>query len=274
MSFPSVDPGAGRRPALPEVPLLGGTSNRGQVVRVGDTVRRPPHATGASTRALLDHLESVGFDGAPRHLGTDHRGRVVLTYVVGDAVTRPYPAWAMTDAALRSVADLLRRYHAAVAGFDPSGLDWPRPVPAQYSGGLVSHNDPNLDNVIFRDGRAVALIDFDLASPGSALWDVAAAARLWAPLRLDTDIDDQRRGAALRRFRRFVDDYGLGEQERAALPAAVLRNHDWSYRIVQDGVRSGHEAFTEYWRSGAGARADRTRWWYGHTTALHRALVD
>ena len=44
-------------------------------------------------------------------------------------------------------------------------------MPAAYREGLVSHNDPNLDNIIFRDGEAVALIDFDLASPGSALWD-------------------------------------------------------------------------------------------------------
>ena len=34
-----------------------------------------------------------------------------------------------------------------------------------YCHRLVRHNDPNLNNIIFRDGRAVALMDFDLAKP-------------------------------------------------------------------------------------------------------------
>jgi phosphotransferase family enzyme len=55
--------------------------------------------------------------------------------------------------------------------------------PPPFAGELVSHNDLNLDNVVFGDGRAVSLIDFDLAGLGSPVWDVACAARLWAPLR-------------------------------------------------------------------------------------------
>ena len=58
----------------------------------------------------------------------------------------------------------------------------------------MSHNDPNLDNVIFSGDRAVALIDFDLAGPGSAAWDVACAARLWAPLRDESDVPCRLRG--------------------------------------------------------------------------------
>ena len=111
-------------------------------------------------------------------------------------MTPPYPAWSLTDAALRSVAELLRRYHEAVAGFDGTAHRWPRLPPEPYSGTLVCHNDPNLDNVVFRAGKAVALIDFDLASPGTALWDVAAAVRLWSPLRSDEYITDARRGQA------------------------------------------------------------------------------
>ena len=54
---------------LTEIALHGGTANRGLVVRQGDTVRRPLRPTSAATHALLNHLEHVGFDGAPR-LGT------------------------------------------------------------------------------------------------------------------------------------------------------------------------------------------------------------
>ena len=106
-------------------------------------------------------------------LGIDDQGREVLTFVPGDAVTPPYPAWALTDDALRSVAVLLRRYHEAVAGFEPAGHDWPAVAPPEFDEGLACHYDLNLDNVIFRGGRAAALIDFDWANPGSAVWDVA-----------------------------------------------------------------------------------------------------
>src|SRR3712207_7405941 len=43
----------------------------------------------------------------------------------------------------------------------PTPYEWPPSPPAPFAEGLVSHNDVNLDNVVFRDGRAVALIDFE-----------------------------------------------------------------------------------------------------------------
>ena len=62
---------------------------------------RPPQCRIVTTavRDLLLHLESVGFDGAPRYLGTDDLGREVLTWIDGD-VHSAVPAWAMTDRAL------------------------------------------------------------------------------------------------------------------------------------------------------------------------------
>jgi hypothetical protein len=257
----------------PEDPLWGGTANKGLVVRVGHTVRRPLRATSASTHALLQHLTDVGFDGAPRFLGIDDKGREVLSYVRGEAITPPYPTWALTDEALGSVANLLRAYHDAAATFDAAGHAWPRPVPAPFCAGVVSHNDPNLDNIVFRDGRAVALIDFDLAGPGSRVWDVAAAARLWAPLRHDEDIADARRGRTLSRLRHFIDAYGLDAAGRAVIPHAVLDNHDWCYDVVRHGVESGHAGFTAYWHEAA-ERAHRTRRWYLENLDLLQAAVD
>lgn len=257
----------------PEIPLLGGTANRGLVVRVGDTVRRPARPTGPAVHALLRHLEAVGFTGAPRFLGTDASGREVLSYVEGRAITLPYPGWALTDAALTSVAGLLRSYHEAVAGFDPAPHRWAPSPPAPFTGRLVLHNDPNLDNVVFRAGRAVALIDFDLASPGPRVWDVAAAARFWAPLRMDADVPDGRRGRTLARFRLFADEYGLTPAERDRLVEAVLANHDWLYQVVRAGAENGHAGFADYWLSGARDRAARTRGWYARSTALLRAAL-
>ena len=240
-----------------EVLLHGGTANRGAVFRVGDTVRRPARPTTPATAALLDHLAGVGFE-APRHLGLDRHGREVLSYVPGEAVTLPYPSWALERPALESVARMLRRFAEAVEGFDPSPHAWPAPPPAQFAGPTVAHNDPNLDNVVFRDGRAVALIDFDLAAPAARVWDVGAAARLWAPLRPADTIDDVRRSDALARFRAFVDAYGLEGEDRSRVVAAAAAHHEWAYRIVERGAEQGRPGFASYWTESAAARTRRT----------------
>ena len=244
-----------------EIPLRGGIANRDLVVRRGDTVRRPQRATSAATHALLTYLEEVGFDGAPRFLGVDHLDREVLSFLPGQAVTPPYPAWALTDSALRSVAHLLRRYHEAVSGFDHRPHSWPPSPPAPYQGTLVCHNDPNLDNVVFRDGRAVALIDFDLASPGSPIWDVACAVRLWSPLRSDAYITDARRGRTLDRLRTFVEAYGPQSVDPDLLIGAVGANHDWLYAVIEEGAQRGNPGFADYWRE-AHQRVAATRVWY------------
>lgn len=256
-----------------ETPLLGGTANRGLVVRVGDTVRRPLRASSPATHALLRYLEQVGFEGAPRLLGIDDQNREVLSYLPGETVIPPYPSWSMTDAALESVARLLFRYHEAAAGFDPSGHTWVEPVPPPYAGRLVSHNDPNLDNVVFRDGVAVALIDFDLAGPGSALWDVAAAVRLWAPLRPDADVADARHGRTLSRMRVFADAYGLDQADRERLVDAAAANHIWCMNYVRRGAETGHPWFHRRWTGGEADLTDRTNAWFAAESARLRAAV-
>src|SRR3954462_8377313 len=87
----------------PEVVLVGGTANRGQVVRVGETVRRPQRPSRPAPHALLCHLAAVGFDGAPRFPGVDEEGREGLSVVPGTAGPPPFPEWALTDEALVSV---------------------------------------------------------------------------------------------------------------------------------------------------------------------------
>jgi hypothetical protein len=229
-----------------EVPLPGGIANHGKVFRIGNTVHRPQRDTSPATHALLRHLERVGFDGAPRFLEVDSQGREVLTYIPGTPPIPPYPDWALTDEALVSVAELLRAYHEAVARFDHTPYNWPSSPPQPMAGQLVSHNDPNLDNIVFRDGRAVALIDFDLASPGSRLWDVACAARLWVPLRPDGYITDARRGRAFQRLRLFVDSYGLDRVERSHILSAVQQNQQWFFELVNWHIAAGHRAFVQY----------------------------
>jgi Phosphotransferase enzyme family len=256
-----------------ELLLPGGLTNAGLVTRVGDTVRRPRRQDSPSTWALLDHLERLGFDGAPRFLGLDDHGREILSFIPGEAVLEPYPDWALTDEALVSVAELLRRYHDAVRSFDAARRTWPDFVPPEFRDGLISHNDPNLDNVIFSGGVAVALIDFDLASPGSAIWDVMCAARLWAPLRDERDVPEALRGRTLERLGIFVDAYGLARRDRPRLVDAAIHTHERCYRVVRTALSDGHESFGRMWREGGQARTDRTqRWLASHGSQMRAAL--
>jgi len=240
-------------------PLGGGCANRGLVVRVGDTVVRPIAPCWRATHALLAHLSAAGFDGAPRVLAAGPINET-LTYIDGQAAVPPLTEDTLTDAALVSVADLLRRYHLAAASFDPAGYRWPRPIPARFRTGLVSHNDVHPANLVFRDGRAIGLIDFDWAGPGSAAWDFAAAARYWAPLWDDRDIADSRQGRAVDRFRIFLRASGLPRIGRRQVAEAVLANHDWMYAIVTEAAAAGHQGFADHWSAVAGS-ATRARVW-------------
>ena len=248
-------------------PLAGATANRGLVVRVGDTVRRPLAPCWPATHALLAHLSAVGFDGAPRVLAASS-GTEILTYMHGQAAVPPLAGDVLTDAALVSIADLLRRYHRAVASFDPAGHRWPRPIPITFRTGLVSHNDVHPANLVFRGGRAVALIDFDWAGPGSAVWDFAAAARYWAPLQPDRDIADDRQGRALKRFRIFLEASGLSRSGRRKVAEALVANHDWTYAIVTEAAAAGHQGFADHWRTVEGPAARARRWCVRHRSDL------
>ena len=260
-------------PSLPEERLAGGTANRGLVVRVGDTVRRPRSGASRGIHALLAHLHAVGFTAVPHPLGVDEQGREILTYLQGEVPIAPYPDWSLTDEAMISMAGLLRRYHDQVADFDPSPYRWGARIPDGFGPRLVSHNDPNLDNVVFRDQEAVGLIDFDLAAPGSRVWDLAIAARLWAPLRDEQDITDARAGRSMARFRVLLDAYGLPRRERDLVVEAVLPSHDWIYGLIDHGARAGQPGFRQYWTPSIVARTGRTRHWYvRHAPDLRRAI--
>jgi hypothetical protein len=242
------------------------------VVRVGDAVVRPAAPCREATHALLAHLSAAGFEGAPRVLAAG-AATEVLTYLDGQAAVLPLTGQLLTDTALVSVAGLLRRYHLAVASFEPAGYHWPRTVPARFCTGLVSHNDVHPANVIFRRGEAVALIDFDLAGPGSAAWDFAAAARSFAPLQDDQDVADERQGRVLDRFRIFLQATELPRAGRREVAEAVVANHDWTYAIVTEAAAAGHQAFADHWRAVAGSAARARRWCEQHQRDLLAAAA-
>lgn len=230
---------------MSEQALVGGMDPGRGVVRVGDTVRRPRMRAGV--QELLLHLERVGFPGAPRYLGTDEDDRQVVSWVDGDVPVPPYPDWAMTDSALVSFGRLLRDYHAAVASFSPVASDWSTEWADPRGGPLVCHNDLFPENVVFRGGVAVALIDFDMAGPGRPLWDLAIAAEEWAPLhapgtRLSTPADLD----AVHRVGLLAGAYGLAPEQAEELLDVVVEEKAHSTANVLAQAAAGDPVWAEH----------------------------
>ena len=268
-----------------EIPLVGGMDPRWAPVRVGDTVRRQAGSSRESVRDLLLHLEAVGFDGAPRHLGTDERGREVLSYIEGDVPLPPYPAWAMTDAALADLGALVRRLHEATASFVPPAgaawaTDWADPTGTTADGFgpdmTICHNDLFPENVVFRDGRVVALIDFAMAAPGRPLWDLAIAAELWGPLgdpaRRDqhpADLDGIRRLGVLAR------GYRLETERATELVDAIIEERAQSVANIRAEIAAGNVSWTDNWAAAGGDErsAADDAWIAANRAALVRAAA-
>jgi hypothetical protein len=273
---------------LVEVPLAGGDVTEG-VVRVGDTVRRPVGPHSPLVHALLAHLEAAGFTGAPRFLGIDQSGREVLDYVDGEVAGRPRPAWIADEARLASVGRLVRAYDDAAVSFtpppgllpggaapgsaapEPPGLP---PAPA-YPPELIGHTDITPENVVFRDGRAVALIDFDLAKPATRADEMFNAMLWWAPLFDPRDVDPLLRQVdAPRRARILADGYGLSgaDRERIAEVAMVRTRRSW-YLMKQRAETHGG-GWQRMWDAGAGDEIKRREAWLDrHAAALTAALT-
>jgi hypothetical protein len=190
------------------------------VVRVGDTVRRPPQPAGV--RALLEHYERVGFDGAPRFLGIDEQGRETLSFVAGEPALAPVPS---TDGVVAAIGQLLRRAHDAGAGFvPPPNPGWLQSVDEPTE--VIGHLDLFWTNVVFRNGMPAALIDWELAAPTSRTLEVALAATYWAGIRIDEQLVQwgiplERRGE---RLRLLCDSYGLDASQRARLLDALVEH--------------------------------------------------
>ncbi|MET4648216.1 aminoglycoside phosphotransferase family protein [Streptomyces sp. NBC_00121] len=259
--------------------LAGGMVNAGAVFRRGSLVERPAPPTARALHAHFLALEEHGFDAAPTPVQLTADGREQLTYIPGDVALPPFPRWVMTETALSSVGSLLRRLHDASAAITvDTRAAWPQALADPAGGRILCHNDVCLENVVFRDGHATALIDFDLAAPGRPLWDVAMTARYWVPML------DPESAAALypvgldvpRRLRLLADSYGLSLQERAELPGIIEQATASCRAFVTDRVTDGDPVYTQaLTERGGWQRWDRVQEWLeAHHEMFTTALLD
>src|SRR5487761_1690892 len=213
------------------IPLSGGNVTSA-VVRIGNTVRRPAGPSTPAVHALLTHLLSVGFTAAPRPLGIDERGRQVLSYAPGVVAWPDHFDLLADDAALRRMARLVRDLHDAASSFvPPPDAAWQVAMPAPTAE-LIVHNDIAPWNLVIGE-RGWVLIDWDGASPGSRLWDLAYAFHGFLPLTATAGTGGLPSQA--HRLRVFADAYAMdGAQRKALVP--LLAQRTMAYRTAIDNL--------------------------------------
>lgn len=259
-----------------EIQLRGGVANAGSVVRSGDHVLRPSNPHTPTIHRFLGSLARTGFDGASQPVGVHTDGRERLRFIDGDVPLTPYPDWAQTDEALASIARLMRRFHVAARGFEQrAGDTWSAEMADPDGGSIVCHNDVCLENVVFRDGAAVGLLDFDFAAPGRPVYDLACFARMCVPIDDDSRVRFGWEPANLAAQLRLVaDEYGLVAEERgelvAALDGSIARGGEFLLRRVEEG----DENFIEMWNSMGGMKRFDVRraWWAGTRPQFDAAM--
>ena len=245
--------------------MHGGVANAGAVVRSGSHVLRPSNVHSTSVHAALTALRDAGFSGASRPVGIEPDGRERLDFIPGEVPTPPYPAWAQSDEALASITRLIRGLHDASVGLELAAGPWSDEMADPDGGPVLCHNDVCLENVVFRDGVAVGLIDFDFAAPGRRTFDLASFARMCVPI--DDDVNAARLGwhPADRpaRLRIVADAYGLSADDRIDVLSLLDRSIRQAGEFVRRRVEAGDPGFVQMWAEmGGGERFDRRRAWW------------
>ncbi|RFB11441.1 aminoglycoside phosphotransferase [Bacillus sp. HNG] len=209
--------------------LTGG--NVSNVYRSGDTVRRELKPDSVKIHTLLQHLESKGFDFAPKFLGIDEKNREILSFIEGEAGNYPLKKYMLSNDVLKEIVKMLRLYHDAVSDF-PLSAEWKPMDNTPDKMEVICHNDFAIYNIIFNHERPVGIIDFDVAAPGPRLWDIAYTLYTCVPL---SRIYHSETGEAVyydpstdanrikQRVKLFFESYGIEGMEEDYLEMVLLR---------------------------------------------------
>ncbi|WP_433789779.1 phosphotransferase enzyme family protein [Actinoplanes sp. CA-252034] len=246
--------------------LAGG--NMGRAVRVGVSVRRRAGAWSPTIQRLLRHLRQHGLEWVPEPLGRDQDGRDSVAYLAGEVPQYPLPDWIWSEGILTDAARHLAHLHAASADFlDTTDAIWQ--IPAHEPVEVICHNDFAPYNMVFTDGRLTGVIDWDTASPGPRVWDLAYLAYRLVPLTdpangdgLDSDVSQR-----ARRLRLLCDTYnryhGHEVDTAAILPVTVQRLLDLAH-FTQARVDAGQDEL----RGHVGLYRRDAAWITAHTRAF------
>ena len=211
----------------------------GGVVRVGDTVRRSMTGSSPAVHDLLRHLERVGFDGAPRVLGVDDRGREILTFHPGRMLIERFDLLSSDDGYAR-YARLVASFHGATESYDcPPDAPWSPIARDPVGGSHMLHGDLGPWNVVAGDDRWV-IIDFDGAAPGRLEWELAYILQVSVPLFPGMGLDD---AEVARRVELFASEYGMSAQLLDAALDLVPDRCRATLELIESRAAEGDPSF-------------------------------
>ena len=247
------------------------------VLREGEVVHRQTGPWAPTVHSVLRHLETVGFAGAPRVVGSgfDTRGLETLTFIEGRFV-HPGP-WTLDGAT--AVGRLLRNLHDATASYRPI----PDAVWRTWFGRdlgdhvrVIGHCDVAPWNIVARGGLPVALIDWDFAGPVDPLVDLAQAC--WLNAKLHSDDVAEREGLPpladrTHQLRAIVDGYGLNARQRRGFVQRIIEFavHSVAAEANEFGIGPDTTAPAGLW--GMAWRARASAWMLCHHSTLQNGLV-
>lgn len=215
--------------------LAGGNSN--QVYKDGNSVVRNTGLWSPFVQALLRYLTANGFTESPVVLETSD-GKERLSFLEGDVGNYPLRDFMRSDEILRQAAQLLRKFHDLTETFEvPAHSQFFLPLEPTRPHEVICHNDFAPYNCVFKDNRLVGVIDFDTASPGTRLWDMAYAVYRFAPLVTDEHCIKMGWDAVpdrVARLKLFCDAYGL--EDRSALIETVIQRLESMIQYMHDNA--------------------------------------
>jgi Phosphotransferase enzyme family len=210
--------------------LSGGWGKDSEPVRIGSTVHRQPADRSSYVHQVLQFLEHARFDWAPRFLGIDEQGWEVLSFVDGyvpHGQEVPQQTWSLET--MQEIFGHIRQLHDLTSTSElAEGQE------------CICHGDLSYANTVYRDGRAVAFIDWDWAHPAQRIDDVAYGILQYLSLG-----EFESEGGAEERAelaRALADAYGLDPSQRGRLPVRMLDlllvTRDKQVRAIQEGSPS------------------------------------
>jgi len=190
--------------------LEGGWGKDSKPVRIGKTVHRQQSDQSPYVHQVLEFLEHAAFDWAPRFLGVDEQGREVLSFIDGyvpHGQEVPQQTWSLET--MQDIFRHIRHLHDLTSGSElANGQE------------CICHGDLSYANTVYREGRAVAFIDWDWAHPGQRIDDVAYGILQYLSIGEHESAGGP--GESARLARALADAYGLAESQRSVTPARML----------------------------------------------------
>jgi thiamine kinase-like enzyme len=198
------------RPGHKQELLDGGWGKDSKPVKIGNTVHRQPSEQSSYVHEVLQFLEYANFEWAPRFLGMDEQGWEVLSFIDGyvpHGQTVPQRTWSLET--MQDIFVHIRQLHDLTSGSElAKGHE------------CICHGDLSYANTVYRDGEAIAFIDWDWAHAGQRIDDVAYGILEYLSIGEFESEGGPRERAGLARVLAF--SYGLDASQRARIPARML----------------------------------------------------